>query len=50
MAQKKGVPDFTMSEPGFLISVMDRHQEWCTIVCLVGGGQKINAGQAGPTE
>ncbi|NOJ39075.1 DUF2075 domain-containing protein [Bradyrhizobium sp. WSM 1791] len=38
------------SEPEFLISVMDRHQEWCTIVCLVGGGQEINAGEAGLTE
>jgi hypothetical protein len=50
MAQKKGVPDFAMSEPEFLISVMDRHPDWCTIVCLVGGGQEINAGEAGLTE
>jgi hypothetical protein len=50
MSQKKGVPDFAMSEPQFLISVMDRHQDWCTIVCLVGGGQEINAGEAGLTE
>jgi hypothetical protein len=50
MAQKKGVSDFNMSEPEFLISVMDRHSDWCTIVCLVGGGQEINAGEAGLTE
>jgi Uncharacterized conserved protein (DUF2075) len=50
MVQKKGVPDFAMSEPEFLISVMDRHQAWCTIVCLAGGGLQINAGQAGLTE
>ncbi len=50
MAQKKGVSDFAMSEPEFLISVMDRHQDWCNIVCLVGGGQEINAGEAGLTE
>ncbi len=50
MAQKKGHPNFKMSEPEFLISVMDRHKEWCTIICLVGGGQEINAGEAGLTE
>lgn len=50
MARKKGVVDFEMSEPEFLISVMDRHQGWCTVVCLIGGGQEINAGEAGLTE
>jgi hypothetical protein len=50
MAQRKGVPSFNQSEPEFLISVMDRHSDWCTIVCLVGGGQEINAGEAGLTE
>jgi hypothetical protein len=50
MAQRKGIPDFDQSEPEFLISVMDRHQDWCTIICLVGGGQEINAGEAGLTE
>ena len=49
MAQKKGVPDFDMSEPEYLISVMDRHQDWCVIVCLIGGGQEINSGEAGLT-
>ncbi len=47
MKQKKGLPDFAQSEPGFLISCMDRHQDWAVIVCLVGGGQEINAGEAG---
>jgi hypothetical protein len=50
MAQRKGIPDFDQSEPEFLISVMDRHTDWCTIVCLIGGGQEINAGEAGLTE
>jgi Schlafen group 3, DNA/RNA helicase domain len=50
MAQKKGIPNFDMSEPQFLIQVMDRHSDWCTIVCLIGGGQEINAGEAGLTE
>jgi hypothetical protein len=50
MAQKKNIPNFDMSEPEFLIRVMDRHLDWCAIVCLVGGGQEINAGEAGLTE
>ena len=29
---------------------MDRHADWAVIVCLVGGGQEINAGEAGLTE
>jgi hypothetical protein len=50
MSQKKGQLNFQMSEPEFLISVMDRHEDWCTIICLIGGGQEINAGEAGLTE
>jgi class 3 adenylate cyclase len=50
MAQRKGVSNFDQSEPEFLISAMDRHRDWCTIVCLIGGGQEINAGEAGLTE
>ncbi|MGS0706615.1 DNA/RNA helicase domain-containing protein [Acinetobacter sp. ANC 3781] len=50
MKQKKGIDDFDMSEPEFLIRVMDRHQDWCVIVCLIGGGQEINTGEAGVTE
>lgn len=50
MGQKRGQPNFQMSEPEFLISVMDRHVGWCVIICLVGGGQEINAGEAGLTE
>lgn len=46
MREKKGRPDFEMSEPAFLISCMDRH-DWAVIVCLVGGGQEINRGEAG---
>ncbi len=47
MHRKKKRPDFGMSEPEFLISYMDRHQDWAVIVCLVGGGQEINTGEAG---
>jgi hypothetical protein len=50
MSRKKGLPDFDMSEPAFLVSVMDRHKDWCVVVCLIGGGQEINAGEAGLTE
>jgi len=50
MQRKRGQPDFNVSEPEFLISVMDRHLDWCTIVCLVGGGQEINTGEAGISE
>lgn len=47
MKRKKGIPNFTQSEPDFLISCMDRHQDWAVIICLVGGGQEINTGEAG---
>lgn len=50
MKQKKGIENFSMSEPEFLISVMDRHSDWCVIVCLIGGGQEINTGEAGVSE
>ncbi len=47
MREKRQQPDFDMSEPEFLLSVMDRHTDWCVVVCLVGGGQEINTGEAG---
>lgn len=50
MRAKKGQKDFDQSEPEFLISVMDRHEDWCVIICLVGGGQEINSGEAGLSE
>lgn len=50
MQQKRAVSDFNMSEPEFLLSVMDRHEDWCTVVCLIGGGQEINTGEAGLSE
>lgn len=50
MQQKKGQLGFSMSEPEFLLSVMDRHEDWCAIICLVGGGQEINTGEAGIDE
>ena len=50
MRQKRGLVDFDVSEPEFLLGVMDRHPQWCTIICLVGGGQEINDGEAGLSE
>ncbi len=50
MQRKKGIANFVMSEPAFLISCMDRHKDWAVIVCLVGGGQEINTGEAGIGE
>lgn len=47
MKRKKNQPGFNQSEPDFLISYMDRHQDWAVIVCLVGGGQEIHTGEAG---
>lgn len=50
MSRKKGKPNFNQSEPEFLISCLDRHSDWAVVVCLVGGGQEINTGEAGISE
>ena len=50
MSKKRGIPDFDMSEPEFLISIMDRREDWAVIICLVGQGQEINRGEAGISE
>jgi hypothetical protein len=50
MLRKKNTPNFNQSEPEFLISCMNRHTDWAVIVCLVGGGQEINTGEAGIGE
>ena len=47
MQRKKKRAGFSQSEPDFLISCMDRHTDWAVIICLVGGGQEINIGEAG---
>ena len=47
MQRKKSRPGFGQSEPEFLISCMDRHEDWAVIICLVGGRQEINVGEAG---
>jgi hypothetical protein len=50
MHRKKNTPNFAQSEPEFLISCLDRHPDWATVVCLVGGGQEIHTGEAGISE
>ena len=47
MRRRKKRLGFSQSEPEFLISSMDRHEDWAVIICLVGGGQEINTGEAG---
>jgi hypothetical protein len=47
MQRKKKRNGFNQSEPEFLISCMNRHKDWAVIICLVGGGQEINIGEAG---
>ena len=47
---KLKVPNFPMSEAEFLIWSLDQREDWATIVCLVGGGQEINTGEAGISE
>lgn len=50
MRRKKNIADFQQSEPDFLLSYMNRHTDWSVVVCLVGGGQEINRGEAGIDE
>ncbi|MFA5168120.1 MAG: DUF2075 domain-containing protein [Candidatus Omnitrophota bacterium] len=50
MSRKKSRPGFAHSEPEFLISCLNRHPDWAVVVCLVGGGQEINTGEAGISE
>ena len=47
---KLKVPNFPLSEAAFLIWSLDQRKDWATIVCLVGGGQEINTGEAGISE
>jgi len=50
MQRKRGHANFAMSEPEYLVSCLDRHEDWAVIVCLVGGGQEINTGEGGIGE
>ena len=46
---KLKVPNFPFSEAEFLIWSLDQREDWAAIICLVGGGQEINTGEAGIT-
>lgn len=50
LKRKKGFNDFPMSEGEFLIWSLDQRDDWAVIICLVGGGQEINTGEAGIGE
>jgi hypothetical protein len=50
LRERRGIQAFDRSEPGFLIDILNRHPDWCVIVCLIGGGQEINEGEAGLSE
>lgn len=50
MKEKKKIENFPYSEPEYLISCMDRQQDWGLVICLIGGGQEINKGEAGLIE
>ncbi len=50
LREKRGIADFNQSEPSFLLNIMDKHQDWCVVVALIGGGQEINDGEAGLPE
>lgn len=47
---KLKVPNFPLSEAEFLIWSLDQREDWAVIICLVGGGQEINTGEAGISE
>ena len=50
LARKKGVQNFPMSESEFLIWSLNLRDDWAVVICLVGGGQEINSGEAGIAE
>ena len=50
MKEKKQINNFPYSEPEYLISCIDRRQDWGLVICLIGGGQEINKGEAGIKE
>ncbi len=39
-----------VSEPSFIFSVMNRHEDWAVMVCLIGLGQDIHDGEVGINE
>jgi len=47
MKRRKRKLNFNESESEFLLSYLDRHEDWAVVICLVGGGQEIYTGEAG---
>lgn len=43
-------PAMSVSEPHLLYSIMDRHEDWAVMICLVGLGQDIYDGEVGINE
>ena len=35
-----------MADPELMISILNRHIDWATIICLIGRGQEINKGES----
>ena len=50
MSRKHDDPLMAVSEPHLLYSIMDRHQDWAVMICLVGLGQDIYDGEVGINE
>ncbi|SFL28756.1 Uncharacterized conserved protein [Lachnospiraceae bacterium KH1T2] len=50
MSRKHDNPMLAVSEPHLLYSIMDRHQDWAVMICLVGLGQDIYDGEVGINE
>lgn len=50
MEDKKGILGVKMSEPELIMGSLDQHEDWCVMVCLVGGGQDIHTGETGLVE
>ena len=43
-------PAMSVSEPHLLYSIMNRHEDWAVMICLVGLGQDIYDGEVGINE
>lgn len=50
MKSKHSEEEMSVSEPSLLYKIMDRHQDWAVMVCLVGLGQDIYDGEVGINE
>ena len=48
--KEKNGREINKSEPEVLIEAIDRHKNWCVLICLVGGGQEIFSGEGGVVE